>query len=215
MNGYDEDEKLPAPQRDGCFRLAYAGAIYLDRNPRNLFRAAYKVIRELGLASDQFSIEFMGPPAHLDGASIEDLARESGVEAFVKVHPPGTRQEAARFLARSSMLVNLPQDSHLAIPSKVFEYMRFPAWVLAMEETGSATELLLRDTQADVVPPSDVDAIAQVLATRFREHQRGVIPSPSTGAGQYSRRAQAERLFAAIDEVLGSRSETSIATAAE
>ena len=49
------------------------------------------------------------------------------------------------------MLVNLPQDSHLCIPSKVYEYMRYAAWLLALEPADSATALLLRDSAADVV----------------------------------------------------------------
>lgn len=202
MNGYDEDDALPVAQRDRVFRLAYAGTVYLDRNPRTLFRAAARVVRELGLAPDQFAIEFMGPPAQIDGASIEDLARESDIESFVKVHPPGTRREATEFLARANMLLNLPQDSHMAIPSKVFEYMRFPAWLLALEEAGSATESILRDTGADIATSSDVDQIALILRTRYQQHCEGSVPEPLAIDGRLSRRAQAQILFNAIDAVL-------------
>ncbi len=201
MNGYDDDE-LPVAQRDGVFRLAYAGTIYLDRNPLMLFRAAARVAQELGLSPGQFAIEFMGPSAQIDGLSIEELARQSGIEPFVKVHPPGTRREAAEFLARATMLVNLPQDSRQAIPSKVFEYMRFPAWLLALEESGSATERVLRGTGADVAAPNDVDRIAEILRTRIREHREGRIPRAMAADGTLSRRAQAQRLFDAIDRVL-------------
>lgn len=202
MNGYDEDEELPAAQRDGVFRLAYAGTIYLDRSPKSLFSAAARVVRELSLRPEHLAIEFMGPPAQLEEASIEDLARRSGIEAFVKVHPQGTRREAAQFLARASMLVNLPQDNHTAIPSKVFEYMRFEAWLLALAEPGSATELLLRDTGADVAAPGDVDGIAEILRNRICEHRAGQVPRALAADGRLSRRTQATRLFEAVDEVL-------------
>jgi glycosyltransferase involved in cell wall biosynthesis len=202
INGYDEDEELPRPSRDGCFRLAYAGNIYLDRNPRNLFLAAARLVRELGLEPDGFAIEFMGGVEQLDGFSIESIARESGLGRFVRLHPPGTRREAAEFLARASMLVNLPQDSHLAIPSKVFEYMRFDAWLLALAAPGSATELLLRGTGADVVAPDDIDGITGILWTRYGEHCEGIRPRALARDRNLSRGAQAERLFSAIDEIL-------------
>src|SRR5262249_13645677 len=112
------------------------------------------------------------------------------------------RREAAEFLARASMLLNLPQDSHQAIPSKVFEYMRFPAWLLALEEPGSATDLILRGTAADVALPGDVDRIAGILRTRYRQHREGHVPRPLAAEGRLSRRAQARLLFDAIDEIL-------------
>jgi hypothetical protein len=202
MNGYDEDDALPSAPRDGVFRLAYAGAIYLDRNPSTLFQAAARLVRERALRPGQLSIEFMGPPAQLDGATIQDLARQAGIEAFVSVRGEGTRREAAEFLARASVLVNLPQDSHLAIPSKVFEYMRFDAWLLALADPGSATEAVLRESGADVASPGDVDAIAAILRTRHQQHRDGVLPRALAVDGRWSRGAQAQRLFEALDRVL-------------
>jgi hypothetical protein len=100
------------------------------------------------------------------------------------------------------VLVNLPQDSHLAVPSKVFEYLRFDAWLLVLAEPGSATELLLRDSGADLAAPDDVDAIARILRARYVEHRDGIRPRALARDRNLSRRAQAERLFAAIDEIL-------------
>jgi len=203
MNGYDEDEELPRHPRDGCFRIAYAGTIYLDRNPRTLFLAAARVVREFELTPDELAIEFMGPVELLNDFSVDSLARDAGLEGFVRLHPAGTRRQAAEFLAKAVVLLNLPQDSHLTVPSKVFEYMCFDAWLLALAAPGSATELLLRETGADVAAPDDVDAIARLLRARYLDHRLGVCPRALARGGRLSRRAQAERLFVAIDEILG------------
>jgi len=64
----------------------------------------------------------MSPP-------VMELARQEGVEAFARYHPPGPRSAAARLLASATMLVSLPQDTETAIPSKIFEYSRFDAWL--------------------------------------------------------------------------------------
>ncbi len=200
MNGYDEEE-LPRVERDGCFRLSYAGTIYLDRTPRTLFAAVARLVREHRLEPGDLAVEFMG---HIfpSPEAVLSLAREENIESFVKVHPPGTRREANEFLARAPMLVNLPQDSHMAIPSKIFEYLRHDAWLLVLARRESASADALRGSPADVVDPNDVEGMYRALARRFEEHRRGATPGAIADETRLSRREQAERLFDAIDEAL-------------
>jgi hypothetical protein len=107
-------------------------------------------------------------------------------------------------MARATVLVNLAQDSHLAVPSKIFEYMRYDACLIALAERESATELLLRDTDADVVSPGDVEGVASVLRHRYAEHAAGRRPEPIARTMRFSRLAQAERLFDAIEQQIPS-----------
>jgi glycosyltransferase involved in cell wall biosynthesis len=201
-NGYDEDS-IP-PQRHGCrFTIGYAGSIYLDRDPRALFRAVARVVTELGLKPGDCAIELMGSVATFNGVELETIAAEEGVEAYLRVRPAGTRAEALRFLSRAALLVILPQDSDMAIPAKLFDYMLFDAWVLALAERGSATEVLLRGSGADVVAPSAVDAIAQVLRRRYGEYARGERAVRLATHERYSRRAQARVLFEAVEAITG------------
>jgi glycosyltransferase involved in cell wall biosynthesis len=212
-NGYDAEQPLPKATRDGRFLVAYAGSVYLDRNPGRLFEAAGRVVRELELSPADFGIELMGH--HVTGADekpIRAMAERAEIGAFLGLHPPGTQQQAAAFLARATMLVNLPQDSHLAIPSKIFEYMRYDSWLLALAERESATELLLRETDADVVSPDDVESIAEVLRKRYADHVAGRRPEPIARDTRFSRRTQAEHLFEAIEKIVGKPSEPATET---
>jgi glycosyltransferase involved in cell wall biosynthesis len=205
LNGVDEDP-LPAPpsagdERARRFLVAYAGTVYLDRDPRGLFRAAAKLIAEIGVGPERFGIELMGDaPA----GAVEALAAEEGIARYVRVHPPGPRQAAAAFLARAAVLLSLPQDSHLALPSKIFEYMRYDAAILALAAPGSATAELLRGTGADVVAPHDVETITAALRARYREFEAGRRPAPLAASGRFGRRAQADRLFDAIERIADS-----------
>jgi hypothetical protein len=201
-NGFDDDEPMPTPERDGRFLIAFAGSVYLDRSPKLLFEAAGRVVRELGLSPADFGIELMGHHITGDeGRPIRAMAERAGVESFLQLHPPGTHQQAAKFLARAVMLVSLPQDSHLAIPSKIFEYMRYDAWLLALAERDSATELLLRETEADVVSPGDVEGLTEVLRTRYADHRAGRRPEPTAREVRFGRSAQTERLFYAVEQI--------------
>jgi hypothetical protein len=174
--------------------------IYVDRNPRILFRAASRLIREFDLGPADFGIEFIGQVAELNGVSLETIAAEEGVDDFVRLYPQVPRHEALEFLARAAILVNLPQNIDMCIPSKIFDYMRFNAWLLALSARGSAPELLLRDTSADLVEPDDLEGLVALLRTRYRQHLAGQRPSPiAAEAPHLSRRAQARHLFDMIE----------------
>lgn len=201
MNGYDDDP-LPPPHRSGRFTIAFAGSIYIDRDPRPLFGAAGRLVRTMRLTPEQFGIEFIGHVERYGGVPLAVLAEQAGLAGFVRIGGPRTREETMRFLAGATMLVSLPQDVGLAIPSKIFEYMRFPAWVLVLAERDSGTELLLRGTGADVVAPQDEAGIAMVLQRRFEAHARGEQPPCLAHDGRFSRREQARILFAALEAIV-------------
>ena len=203
-NAFDEDP-VPEVQRSARFLVAYAGTVYLDRTPETLFRAAARLIQEESLGPEDFGIEFMGHLGSIDGTTIDELAARAGLEGYLELHPPSDYAVAERFLAGASLLVSLPQDSHLAIPSKVFDYMRFEARLLALAESGSATERLLRGTSAEVVDPHDENGIAEALRRALHERRRGEIPEPIAADARFSRRSRARELFEAIESRLGDR----------
>jgi glycosyltransferase involved in cell wall biosynthesis len=201
MNGSDE-EPLPPATRDGRFVMAYAGNIYWDRDPRPLFRAVARVVRDLALTPAQFGVHFMGFVGEYDGVTLEQIAAEEGIGGYVRLTPPSPRADALRLLASASMLVSLPQDSVLALPSKIFEYSRFDAWLLALAEAESATATLLHGTSADVVDPADVEAIADAVRRRCLEHAAGVAPRAVDAEGRFGRARQAAILLDRLDEII-------------
>jgi glycosyltransferase involved in cell wall biosynthesis len=200
MNGYDEEPVHY--RRTERFTILYAGSIYLDRDPSTLFRAAASVVEEFDLSPDEFGLDFYGHAASYDGVSLPELAARAGIGSHVHVRPGVPRRELLELLAGASMLVSLPQGNVSAIPSKVFEYMPYHAWLLALADSGSATAQMLRDTRADVVDPDDLPALSATLRRRFLEHRAGVVPQP-VAEERFSRRAQTETLLDALDRVLG------------
>jgi glycosyltransferase involved in cell wall biosynthesis len=201
-NGYDEEVPPPVPAETPPFTIAYAGTIYLDRDPRPLFRGAALAIASLGVTPAEFSIQFMGFVQEFNGVPVAQLAREAGIGEFVQLHPPRSRSDALDFLASAAVLVQLPQDSDMAIPAKLFEYMRFNAWVLVLAEPGSATEMLLRGTDVDIVAPKDPAAIAEVLVRRFKDYASGRRGECLSTHERFSRRAHATTFFEAVERLV-------------
>ncbi len=202
-NGYDEE--TPPPEQAGSlpFTIAYAGTIYLDRDPGPLFRGAARAIAELGVTPTEFSIQFMGDVQEFNGVPVAQLARDAGVADYVQLHPPRSRSEALDFLASASMLVQLPQDSDMAIPAKLFEYMRYNAWVFVLAEPGSATELLLQGTDVDIVAPGDLAGISSVLVRRFNDYASGLRGTCLSAHERFGRKALATTLFEAVERMVG------------
>jgi hypothetical protein len=106
------------------------------------------------------------------------------------------------FLSRASVLVSLPLNTTMTLPAKLFEYIRFDAWLLALATPDSATAQLLRDTGADVVEPNDVDGIARALRARYDAFSRGDRPVAINRSGRFDRSTQAGHMFDAIDELM-------------
>ena len=204
MNGYDEEASC-ALHAERKFIIAYAGAVYLDRDPRVLLKSVARVVSSLGLTPGEIGLEFMGHVESYQCVSLRSLADAEGIADYVRILGPSPRDAALEFLSHASVLVSLPQDSDMAIPSKIFEYMQFEAWILAIALRGSATELLLRDSGANVVAPDDLEGMTEALMSRFRQHRQGTRPARLAASMSFaSRRAQAALLFDALDEVVRS-----------
>lgn len=97
-----------------------------------------------------------------------------------------------------SVLVALQQGSDLAIPAKLFEYMRFSSWLLVIAGQGGATAQLLAGTGADVHEHNDVPGIRSALIARYHEFRSSGRPAPLGNQKQFSRRFQTERLLDAM-----------------
>lgn len=193
-NGCDDDP-LPRVRRDDGFSIRFAGEIYIDRDPRLVFRACARVVRELNLTPRDLRLEFIGDVSHFQGLPLEEIARREGLVGFVETGPFRPRDQALAFLAGAAMLLSLPQDSHLAVPAKIFEYLRFDAWLLVLAHEHSATAQVLRGTDADVVAPGDVDEMARVIRHRYEQFARGERPRALAAGGSFDRRIQAELLL--------------------
>jgi glycosyltransferase involved in cell wall biosynthesis len=204
MNGMDDDP-VPRSAHGSKFIIVYAGTVYVHADLRNLFRAARRVITELSLAPDAFGIELIGEFDTPMGVPASAIARAEDIASYVSVTGFRPHAEVMQRLANAALLVTLPGFNALAtIPAKVFECLRFDAWLLALADPGSATDLLLQGTEANVVRTSDVEGIAGVLRARVEAYVRcGVRPTRLATSGQFSRAHQAKILLDAIERVVG------------
>jgi hypothetical protein len=201
-NGFNGQRPSPRHPNDR-FVAMYAGTIYLDRDPRPLLAAIARLAPELGLTPDNFSLQFVGRELSYGGRSPEQLAGDAGV-------PPGL-VEARGVLPRAklfeemetvALLVNLPQGEVQCVPSKVYEYLHFPAWVLGIEHQNTATHDVLSAVGADIVAPGDVSGIVERLRARILEFRSGSRPAPLVRPDEFFAPREAHRFFEAVEQRL-------------
>jgi len=196
-NGADSDP-LPQPRPTGRFTIAFAGSIYAGRDPRTLFGAIARVVHELELGPHDLSVEFMGDEV-FDTGSLTSLAASAGIGSFFRAHGWYPRAHTLEFLSTATLLVSLPQHLPQSIPGKIYEYVRFSAWLLILAERHSASANLLRGSGADVVDPEDIDAITSVIRQRYEDFRKGTHPTPVNWDGRFDRTAPARLMFQHLD----------------
>ena len=205
-NGIDDDP-LPPSSLGSKFIIGYAGTVYVHSDMRNLFRAARRVVTELSLTPEEFGIELIGDFDTPIGLPASAIAREENLSAYLTVGGFRPHAEAMERLAHAALLVTLPGfNAFTTIPAKVFECMRFNAWLLALSDPGSATDTLLEGTSADVVAASDVDGIAAALRRHVHAFLReGARPSSIAADERFKRAAQARILLDGIERVIAGK----------
>ena len=197
MNGADADVQ-PAGALGETFVISHTGSLYSGRDPRILFRAVATVVQRLALAPSDLHIHFMGDDVY-EGQPLESLAADCGVGDFTVVESRRPRAEALALIQSSAMVVLLPQQHLHSIPGKVFEYVQLAAWPLVIADAGTATELLLRDTGADVLAPHDVEGVAGAIERRYLAFRAGERPTPINADGRFDRARQTSLLLDALD----------------
>lgn len=199
MNGADADVGAAAAHPD-TFIISHTGSLYSGRDPRILFRAVARVVQRLHLSPSDLRVHFMGDDVY-EGRPLRDLATADGVERFTRIEARRPRAEALALSRSSAMVVLLPQHHVHSIPGKLFEYVQLPAWLLVLTDPGTATEVVLRGSGADVLPPGDEAAVADAIESRYLAFRRGERPLPINADGRFDRERQAAKLLDALDSI--------------
>ena len=200
LNGTD-DAPLPPPTDDGVFRISFAGLLYLDRDPTVLFRAIRGFLDSTGTTPAQVRVEFMGDVELIGERPVRNIANAAGIGPWLTLTPSRPRAEAMMLLARSRVLINFAERLQETIAAKIFEYVRFPAWILLIGPDDSATHDLLRGSHALSAAPDDAQAMQRHLESTYASWRKSGRPRPITELLPLSRTVQARRLAELLDRL--------------
>ena len=196
-NGYDGDDfpdDLPRPAGDRLV-VTYAGTVFHLTSPRGFLDAVRLVHQREPELAKRLSVRFYGRivPSEADAF---DETEALGVQRFGYV-PHG---ELMGHLTSSHVVLCIQDDvpgASRIYPGKIFELMKVGRPVLTLSPEGVLTELVRRHRLGDVLPPRDVEAIADHLIGLLRRlRDEGDVPAPDVdvdGIAKYHRRALAGR----------------------
>ena len=143
----------------------------------------------------------MGNQARIAGRSLTELAAEAGLAGMFEERPSGTRDEARQLLRESSMAVAFQGETRTQVPAKVFEYVSFPVWLLALVGAESATADLLADSDAIVLDIDDEAGTERAIERCVQRFRAGESARPVGWDGRFSRARQAQRLIAELQQL--------------
>jgi glycosyltransferase involved in cell wall biosynthesis len=200
-NGVDR-EQLPQVDavREPGFTIVHAGTLYIRRNLGPVLKA-FRVLLdrhpEIGPAEARIRVA-----GHLDAGRQADLRaqmRSMGLEAYVQLAGVVSRAEALRLAAASSASIVLAQDQTTMIPAKLYELvaMRVPTVVITEPDSASAHEA--RRLGAYIVPPDDVNALANL----FEHLRQGHPPAASSAPDAIDYDSLAEHMSRLLEAAAG------------
>lgn len=154
--------------------IVYAGTLYLSRNPEPFLRGlAHLVEREPGLRG-QVAAEFIGDCRWYNGASVEALVRQLGLDGMVAFRDWLAHDEAQARLGRAAALLLLARDQPDQVPNKLYDYLAAQRPILAFVGEGDESAQLLREAgQHHLVPDDSPERIADAIRAVLDQYESG------------------------------------------
>lgn len=192
-NGYDAEVE-PTPPDPETFRILVAGHIYPYMDPRPLMSAVRRLREQAGDLASRIRLEFLGSPSTVAGMPLEDLVLALGVADCTTITPRVSREDALLAQQRAAVLVAFDYPHPLAVPMRVYDYLRARGSLLVFTSGDSALANVARRIGSQPVPPSDVDAALRFLQAALERWQQQAYAAPNDARGEFARHHQTLRV---------------------
>lgn len=203
-NGFDPavaaaDTATPSTDETGGLKIVYTGQLWgpRGRTPEPFFRA----LKRVSLETDSPSVTLV----HAGALTPEDrtLIDRTGVAGLLQHVGVLGRAEVVALQRSADLLLLITSADSQQATGKLFEYLAAGKPILALAD-GNEAERLVRETGTGVVvPPGDVDAIADVLRRAARgDLARDYAPH---GIEQFAYPRLAEQMADVIEQAIAAR----------
>lgn len=199
-NGYDSEDVRPSPRERSGIRvtMAYFGAFYFRRTPREFLLALADLFAERALDRSQVQVRFIGDVEFADGEPVADLVRAAGLECCVRLEPAVPREEALQQMRAADVLLLFAPAQPYSIPAKTFEYLGAGRPILCVTDEGATADLIRTTGAGIVVAPGDVGAIRGAIRQLVDARHRDWYPP-----AQFERGLLAQRFSTLLAEEIG------------
>lgn len=190
-NGFDFDDfDQVAPIYNARFTIVHAGNFYPGRTPIPFLSALAKLAAQRPDVRADWVVKFVGSGREY-ASTIDELGIADMIE-FVDFVP---HHVALGHVLGADVLLLVPGVGKGTMSGKIFEYIAARKPVLVVADECAAAELVRRSGVGVVVPPRDLDEVAERCAAFFDDIQSGVYVYPDVGEllAAYDRKSIARR----------------------
>jgi hypothetical protein len=205
MNGFDGEVQAARPATGHRLDIAFAGSLYLSRDPFGFLDALDALLAEPGVDAQRVSASFIGDCESYRDRRLADWLRGRRCEARVHLIAPVSVAALAPLLERATVHLNLAQHQPNQIPAKTFEHLASGREILVLCEADSDTARLLDGIAGTTrVDPADAAALRAALRDLYSRHVvDGIARSaPPEAVRRYSRATQNQRFTALLNRIV-------------
>lgn len=193
-NGYDGfPASTPSKQTNHKLKILFAGEIYMNRDPFPFLEAIERLIARQDVDRSAISVRLVGRCEEYRGRSLRDWLRGSSARSVVEILPQMGREDVARLISESGLLLNFAQGSPIQIPAKTFEHMVSGREMLVVSEMESDIVWITRGLSGiTVLDPRNPQSFDDALLALYRRHVvDGLLQCPTLeSVSRYSRDEQ-------------------------
>jgi glycosyltransferase involved in cell wall biosynthesis len=207
-NGYDQDDIRitdSVKENDKRFTIVHLGSLYPKTRSSEFFLMALdKAIESGRLPKDETRVYFIG---NIDRET-QDKVKHLNLGENIELIDYLPHQEALKQIATANVLLLIASygaGSDLFVPAKLYEYLACGKPILCLADPGECAEIILKARAGVIVPPTNVEKIADQLVSLYQAWQNGQLSiEPDRALIQSFERRQLTRQLAGIfDEITG------------
>jgi hypothetical protein len=205
-NGYDGEPRERQTVTGHRLAILFAGEIYQRRNPFEFLTALEQLLSDSDVEASKISMTFVGPSDSYRGTKIRSWTCGKRCDAVVQVLPAVTREELAKLVEGSTLLLNFAQFESYSVPAKSYDQMASGREIVILAEPDGATARLFRDMRGVTVASTERELYLALRDIYARHVVGGTATVPSReDALAFSREPQSQKFYGLIAALAESR----------
>lgn len=198
-NGFEEFEIKTVIRKDNKVRMLYAGALSLDRNPKQFWRILENFLQFRTELKSRFELWLIG---NVDKSIIDEL-KTSGLSTMLHVLPSMPHSELQTHLSSADilLLIGVPENPGV-VTGKLFEYLYLKKPIFSISPKGSDVVEILEQTNSGYNADfNDELQLFNNLKLVFEDHENNLMQTQSGKVELYSRKNLTSAMAALLDKL--------------
>jgi glycosyltransferase involved in cell wall biosynthesis len=201
-NGFDaENSEAQTNEWDTKFSISHIGSLLSERNPKNLWKALAKLVKENSDFEKDLELKLAGTVSEevINSIKSAGLGDKLQLLGYVSHNQAIALQQKSRLL----LLIEInSEETRGIIPGKLFEYLMSKRPILAIGPQKWDVQQILEETDSgEYFQYSERNKLKGVILSQYKKYKEGDANFVKGEISQYSRKNLTEELASLIKSV--------------